>query len=155
MSSSAAGALLELGLHFQHDAVLIGLGEDGRDQPLAEGVVERIVDGRRCDAEPARGVAVDLHIGLQALVLQVAGDVGELRNLRSRSTSLGTQTAQLVGIGVLDAELVLRAAHPVLDGQVLHRLHVERDALHLRELRLQTADHAGRVDARVPRAASG
>ena len=37
-------ALLELGLHLEHHAVLVGLGEDGRDQALAEGVVERVVD---------------------------------------------------------------------------------------------------------------
>ena len=50
-----------------------------RDQPLAERVVERVVDGRDADAEAAGGVAVDVDEGLQAAVLQVAGDVGELR----------------------------------------------------------------------------
>ena len=140
-------ALLKFGLDLQHHAVLIGLSEDGGNQPLAEGVVQRVVDGRGRYAEPARGIAVDLHIGLQAAVLQVAGDVGELWNLPQPIHQPGHPEAQLVGVGILDAELVLRAAHPVLDGQILHRLHVERDALHLRELLLQAADHRSRVDA--------
>ena len=33
------------------------------------------------DAEAAGGIAVDLQVRLQALVLQVAGDVGECRRL--------------------------------------------------------------------------
>ena len=38
------GVLLKLGLDGQDDAVLVELGEDGRDHPLAEGVVEGVVD---------------------------------------------------------------------------------------------------------------
>ena len=52
-------AALELRLDLEHDAVLVRLREDRRDQPLAERVVERVVDRRRRDAEPARGRAVD------------------------------------------------------------------------------------------------
>ena len=61
---------------FEHHAVLVGLGVDRRDQALAEGVVERVVDGRHADPEAAGGVAIDVDEGLQALVLQIAGDVG-------------------------------------------------------------------------------
>ena len=49
--------------------------------------------------------------------------------------------AELVRVGALERELVLRAADAVLDRQVLHRLHVERDALARRaSLRLQPPD---------------
>ncbi len=53
----------------------------------------------------------------------------------------GHPDAQLVRIGILDGELVLRAADTVLDRQVLHRLHVQRDAFDARHSRLQIADH--------------
>ena len=36
--------LLKLGLDSQDDPVLVQLGEDGGDLPLAEGVIEGIVD---------------------------------------------------------------------------------------------------------------
>ena len=128
MPSSARPAL-ELRLHFEHHAVLVRLREDGRDEALAERVVERVVDRRRRDAEPARRVAVDVDVRLQALVLQVARDVGELAAAaRSRSTSFGTHVASSSRFGVLERELVLRAADARLDRQVLHRLHVQRDA---------------------------
>ena len=47
-------ARAEFGLHLEHHAVLVRLREDGRDQALAEGVVERVVDRRGRDAERAR-----------------------------------------------------------------------------------------------------
>jgi hypothetical protein len=54
--------------HFHDDAVLIHAGVHRRDLPLAERVVERLVDGAGRDAEPRRGVAIDDHAGLQAAV---------------------------------------------------------------------------------------
>jgi hypothetical protein len=38
------GILLELRIDFQHHVVLVQLREHRRDLPLAEGVVERVVD---------------------------------------------------------------------------------------------------------------
>jgi hypothetical protein len=50
---------------------------------------------------------------------------------------------ELVGIGVLQRELVLGAADRGVDGQILHRLHVERDARDdAGRLALQAADHS-------------
>jgi hypothetical protein len=73
-----------------------------------------------------------------ALLLQVARDVGELRQLaRSFCTSFGTQVLNSVLFGVLEHELVLRAADRGVDRQVLHRLHVERDAGDVAVLLLQ------------------
>jgi hypothetical protein len=48
-ASGRAGTPADL----QHHAVLVGLREDGGDQALAEGVVERVVDGGRGDAQAA------------------------------------------------------------------------------------------------------
>ena len=49
----------------------------------------------------------------------------------------------MFGVGIFETVLVLCAADAVLDGQVLHRLHVERDAIDLGEHRLQAADDLG------------
>ena len=45
------GAILKFGLHFQHHAVLIELGEPRRDLPLAEGAVQSVIDHLGRDAE--------------------------------------------------------------------------------------------------------
>ncbi len=134
-------AELELRRHLQHHAVLGGLGEDGRDQPLAEGVVEHAVDVGELHAEARGGVAVDVQVGLQALVLPVAGDVGELRQLLQPRHQLRHPLGEHVRVGVLQGELVLGAGDPVLDGQVLHRLHVQLDPGQVVEFGLQALDH--------------
>ena len=63
---------LELRIDFENDAILVGLAINCRDLPLAEGIVERIVQRLHRDAEPARdnavgldhhGVAVFLNVG--------------------------------------------------------------------------------------------
>ncbi len=71
--------LVGLFFHPEHHAVLRRLGEDGRHQPLAEGVVQRAVDRAHADAQARGRAAVHVHISLQALVLQIAGHAGELR----------------------------------------------------------------------------
>ena len=71
-------ALPELGLDLEHDPVLVELGEHRGDLPLAEGVVERVVDRLRADAEPRRGAAIHHQRGAEALVLLVAADIGQL-----------------------------------------------------------------------------
>ena len=65
-------------MHFEHDAILIGLRENRRHQPLAKSVVQRRVDGGCGNAEPARRVAVDIDKSLETALLQIAGDIGEL-----------------------------------------------------------------------------
>ena len=44
----------------------------------------------------------------------------------SRSISFGTHSLEPLGVRILEDELELRAADPILDGQVLDRLQVER-----------------------------
>jgi hypothetical protein len=68
--------------------------------------------------------------------LQVARDVGSSGScLSGRRTS--RRTRELGRARILQAVLVLRPADDVLDRDVLHRLHVEADALHLGHGRLQ------------------
>ena len=57
--------------------VLVELGEDRRHLALAEGVVERVIDRLRRDAEAAEHVAIDLQIHTRRGSLQIAGHVLE------------------------------------------------------------------------------
>ena len=83
---------------------------------------------------------------LQALVLLIARNVAEHRQrLQAREETRNPQR-QLGGVGILEAVLELRPADAVFDGQVLHRLHEERDALDAGQLRLQPPDDVARVD---------
>ena len=74
-------ALPEPRLHLHDDVVLVELGEHGRHQALAEGVVEDVVDELRREPQPGRRRAVVYDLRLQAAVLLVGADVGELGTL--------------------------------------------------------------------------
>ena len=54
---------------------------------------------------------------------------------------------QLFSAGVFERILVLRAADAILDRQILDRLHIERDALHLGQFRLQPSHDFGGADS--------
>ena len=62
---------------------LIGLRINRRDLPLAEGIVERVVDVLRRDAKPARCIAVNIDQQSDAVVLLIGGDVAQFRYLLS------------------------------------------------------------------------
>ena len=49
--------------------------------------------------------------------------------------------AQFLGVGILQAELILRAADAGFDRQILDRLHEQRDALDLGQRGSQAANH--------------
>ena len=89
MSFSEATEFCSFGIGFQDHAILVGLGEDGGDDALAETVIERIVDGRGGDAEARRGVAVHHQIGRQALVEISGGDIADRRHLAQLGQQLG------------------------------------------------------------------
>ena len=82
MSVSDSSDALQRRIGLQDHAVLVRLGEDRRDDALAERVVERVVDGRRRDAEARGGVAVDLDEDRQALRRDVGATSAELRQRR-------------------------------------------------------------------------
>ena len=130
----------ELRLHFQHHPILIGLREDRGYQALAKRVVQGVVDGRRGDAQAARRGAIDFHVGFQSLVLQVTGHVGQLRQLVQPRHQLRNPHIQFGWVGILQRELILSPAHPVLDGEILDRLHVQGDPRHAGQPALQAAD---------------
>ena len=89
---------------------------------------------------------VDSHREPESLVLLVAAHVAQLGPLAERFDQFGRPRVQLLCVRVFDGVLELGAAHPGVDGEVLHGLHVERDPLDLRQLRLEAADHLGGAD---------
>src|SRR6266478_3143172 len=136
-------ALLELRVDFQHDVVLIQLRENGGDQALAESVVQRVVNVGGKNSEARRRVAIDGEHREQALVLLVAGDVTQLGQLLELFHEARDPIAQLFGVYILQAVLKLRAADAIFHGEVLHRLHEQRYAVHLGERGLQAPNDVG------------
>ena len=143
---------LELGLDAEDDLVLVGRGVHRRDLALAERAVQRLVDQRQRDPEARGGIAIDLDADIGRGDLLVRGDVLQFRQLLHRRLDDRRPMVQLVGIGVGQRVLILRAAEPAADADVLPRLHKEFGAFDLRHLRPQPADHVvGRDVALVVR----
>ncbi len=138
---------LELRLDLHHHPILVRLSIDGRDQALAEGVIQGIVDRRRGDAEARGCIAVDCDIGLQTEILLVTGDICQFRGLAQACDQLRHPDAQFGSVGIFEGELILGAADAVFNRQVLHRLHVQRDVADLAiQFRLQAADDVAGAD---------
>ncbi|VTM87260.1 Uncharacterised protein [Raoultella ornithinolytica] len=110
------------GVMLQHHAILVGLSVDGRDQPLAEGVIQRIIDIGHADAETAGAVAIDFDIGGEALILPVAADVGELRKRLETRQQLRHPVTEGIQRVRLQGELILGPADGGIDSQILGRL---------------------------------
>ena len=129
----------------QHHAVLVGLGVDGGDLALAEGVVERIVDGLHGDAEPPGRLAVDLHHGAQAAVLGLRHHLAQHgRGAQLLGEAAGPQRHLLL-VAADQRVLELRPADARADLHVLHRLEVDGDAGDGADLLLQPVDDGGDV----------
>ena len=120
-----------LRLHFQHHTVLVALREDGGDQTLTKGVVERVVNGLHTHAQAAGSFAVDAHEGLQTLVLPIRGHLTQSwMTAQSFLQARGPDT-QLIALWTTEQETVLGPCHPVFQRQVLHGLQIQTHATHL------------------------
>ncbi len=62
---------LELGKNFQNDMVLVDALIDVGDLALAEGIVERVIDGGNGNAQASGGVAVDHERSLEPIQLLI------------------------------------------------------------------------------------
>ena len=122
------GRAAEFGLDLQHYAILIELREHGGDLTLAESVVERVVDHLRADAQARRSIAIEHQRGAQSAVLAVAGHIAQLRLRLQLLHHARRPFVQLHGARRFQGVLELRAAGAIFHVQVLHGLHVERDA---------------------------
>ena len=127
------GALPEARLDLHDDVVLVQRRVDDRHLPLAERVVERVVDQLRRDAEPRGRAPVDGERGLEPLVLQVAAHVDELRRRPEPLLEPAGPGTELLHPLALERVLVLGVAEPRADVDVLDRLEERRRARHLGE----------------------
>ena len=121
----------QVGPRLEDHAVLVGLGEDRRDDALAEGAVERVVDRAGADRQPRRGVAVDVDIGREALRAGVADDVAQLPRPLSAAaaTSVPDPLRDRRAVGTPSSETRYWVGPGLgVDRQVLRRLQVQRDA---------------------------
>ena len=110
-----AWVALVFAVDFQDHPILVARPVDGRNLPLRERVVERVVDVLDAHAEARGRRAVDADIGLQAALLAVGGDVGHARDLLHLVYYFGHPALQRVDIGTPQRELVLRIALPSAD----------------------------------------
>jgi hypothetical protein len=122
------GILPVLRRHFHHHVILVERLVHGGYLALAEGIVKRVVEQLRRDAEARRGLAVVGDHRLQAAILLVAVDVdddGDLPQLLEHLRSVGDQ--------ILDTcrphgELVERGAVAAAHAHVLRGLQVQSRA---------------------------
>ena len=116
------------------DVILVERIVDGRNLTLAEGVIERVVDGADRETEPHRGVAIDREVGLEAAHLLIGIDVLDDVVPHQRLGQLGRPGVELRRIVGEQRILVGRVALPPSGSQVRHRDHEEPRARDLRKL---------------------
>ncbi len=95
--------LLELRVHFKHNAILVQLGKDRRNLALAKGVVERVVNRLGQNAKARRRIAVDGEVGIQSAVKLVGRDIAQLRLLFQFLQKARRPLRKLIAVGILDA----------------------------------------------------
>ena len=83
-SATCCGSILEFGVNFQDDMVLLQGSVHRRDDALAEGVVERVVDRAGQDAVARGDVALDGDVEQRSGIELVGGDVGDARHRLDR-----------------------------------------------------------------------
>ena len=111
--------------YFQDHMVLVDLGIHRVDLPLAEGVIQDVINSGWCDAKARCGDTVDGQRDGQAARLLIGGDAVELRVfLQAIDETIGPQS-QFIGIGILERVLVLRATYPVIHRDILDRGHIK------------------------------
>ena len=86
---------------------MVGLGVDDRDLPLAEGVVEDVVDILHRDAQPPHGFAIGAHDLAQASALRLGRDIAQGGFVAQRVDELLGPAHQLFAVGRCDGVLVL------------------------------------------------
>ncbi len=126
--------------------ILVCRREHGRHDALAERVVERVVDGRRQDAEARSNLAIDGDVEQRPGTLLIGRDIGHLGKPLDPLEEERRPVAELARVGVCKGVLILGLRQTTADGDVLRRLHVERDALNAGEPGLQPPDHLVRAD---------
>ena len=97
-------------LGLEDHAVLVGLAVDGGNLALAEGIAQGIDHGLHGDAEAAGGLAIDLDIDLETVVLRFRGDVLQRGRRPQLACKLGRPVFDFPRIGAGQRVLILRTA---------------------------------------------
>ena len=113
----------------------------GRDDPLAEGVIERVVDRVGQDAVARGDLALDGDVEHRPRIELIGGDVGDAGDGLDPVEEQRRPMIELAGIGVVQCVLIHRLGHAPADGDVLRGLHIERDPLDLGEVGPQPREH--------------
>ena len=92
--------------------VLLQRGVHGRDDALAEGVVERVVDRVGQDAVARGDIALDRDVEQRPGIELVGGDVGDAGDRLDLVEEQGRPMAELAGIGVVQRVLKLGLVQP-------------------------------------------
>jgi hypothetical protein len=103
---------LKLRLGLQNHVILVQLRVHRIDLPLAECVVQRVVDRRRRHAKPRSSRAIDHQRHGQAAHLLIRRNIFELRQLLQLADKSVGPVIQFNWIGILQRVLVLRPANP-------------------------------------------
>ena len=90
MSRQGRRILLIVRRHFENHVELIGLRINRRYLPLAEGIVKRVVDILRRDAQPPGRIAIDIDQQSEAVVLLIARNIAQFGQLFHPSSRRGT-----------------------------------------------------------------
>ena len=140
------GTLLELLSHLHHDMVLVNSLIHGGDLPLAKGVVQRVIDYLRRQAQARGRIAVDDQAGFQCAVLQIAIHILKLRDRSQLLLHQGRPSEQVLQVVTLQCVLELRVAATPADLHVLLRRHEKRcsrNASQLGPQAIHDLEHAG------------
>ncbi|KMQ82449.1 dna repair protein, partial [Lasius niger] len=114
------GAKLRVDL--QHYSVLVELSEDSGNLPLAEGVIERVVNGLHRHPQPTGLIAVDVQLQGIARCGEVVIHVRQFRPLPHRLGEALCRGGQRLAIEIGEHVLVFGRRDPGIQGKVLHRL---------------------------------
>ena len=121
--------------------VLVQRGIHGRNDALAESIVERVVDRIGQDAVARGDLALDADVELGPGIELIGGDVDDARDRFDFVEEQRGPVIEFAGVGVVERVLILRLGEPPADGDILRGLHVERDPLDLGEIGSQPRDH--------------
>src|SRR5271169_1581955 len=135
------GPVLKLWVDLQNNVVLLQGGVNGRNNTLAEGVVERVVDHVGQDTVTRGDIALDRDVEHRRGIELISGDVDDSGDGPKLVEEFGRPLAELAGVGVVHGVLKLRLVQARADRNVLSSLHIKRDALDPGEVGAQPRDH--------------
>ncbi len=121
--------------------ILIDGAVDDGYLTLSEGVVKRIVDLQRTDAEACGGIAIDFEIRLQASLLLIGTNVRQNVTVLERIDELGGPFIKVLNVFGLEGVLILSVALPPAGPQILNGGEVKASAGDLRKLWPQARNH--------------